>query len=102
MKKCNLALMLIGALSLSACTSALPSCGSTEAENLIQKIINQRSYLVGSFVELKDVEETAFNQDAEIRVCSANLITSKVDEQINYSIKWQNKEKNMFYLEINE
>lgn len=102
MKKRILATVVVGVLTLSGCVSTLPPCDSSEAQDLIQQIINQRSYLVGSFVDVQDIEETAFNKDAGVRICSARLITSRLNESISYSIKWQNKEENLFYLEINE
>lgn len=100
MKKGLIISIGLSAVILSACTHSLPSCGSSEAEKLVEQIINERSYVAGSFVELKEIEEIAFNKDSEIRVCSGRLITSKLDEEISYSIKWKNKQENMFYLEI--
>ena len=92
---------ILPVLLLTGCMGGLPSCGSSDAEDLVKKIINQRSFLLGQFVSLDDVEETAVNHDAEIRVCSAKLTTTKGSENITYSIKWQNKDKSSFYLEIN-
>ena len=68
---------ILPVMLLTGCMGGLPSCGSSDAEDLVKKIINQRSFLLGQFVSLDDVEETAVNHDAEIRVCSAKLTTTK-------------------------
>ena len=87
-------------LFLTACTQQLPKCNSKDAKNLISQLVNQRQAIIGQFVEIKDVEEIAFNKESEIRVCVAQLTTTRLTEEIDYSIKWQNKEQNKFYLEI--
>lgn len=97
--------VLLSLLTLSAC-SGLPGCGSSDAKETIKKIINGKINvfgvpMLGEFVELNNVEEVAYNSDSEIRACSALLSTTKGTEAISYSIKWENKEKGTFYLEIN-
>ena len=89
-------------LGLSACMGdGLPKCGSDEAEELITEIINERRYQLCNFVELRSVEEVGHNKSAELRTCSAELITTKSSESIYYSIKWVNQNKEEFWLEIN-
>lgn len=99
--KKNFLWVFLPAVFLTGCMSGLPSCDSGEAEDLVKQIINQRKFLLGDFVELDEINETAANHDSEIRVCSAKLTTTKGNEKITYSIKWKNKEKNQFILEIN-
>lgn len=79
----------------------LPSCGSSEAEGLVKKIVNQKSFFIGQFVSLDDVEETAANNEAGIRVCFATLTTTRISKDITYSIRWQNKENKEYIVEVN-
>ena len=85
---------------LAACSNSLPSCKSTEATNLVEQIVKRSSYRVGNFIELNEIEEVGFNKTSEIRLCVAELITTHGVEDINYSIRWQNKETQEFYVEI--
>lgn len=98
-------LMALGASIITACTNSLPSCSSKEAKNTVQKIINnidKKTNRIGKFVELKDIQENAYNEKDGIRTCSAELNTTKTVEDINYSISWINKKKGEFYVEIHE
>ncbi|VEE07086.1 hypothetical protein [Neisseria animalis] len=103
MKKLIGAGVLSMAVLLSGCSASLPSCSSSDAKQLIKQLVNQGNakLLLGDFVEVRDIDEEAYNRDSEIRVCSAMLVTTKTTEAISYSIKWQNKDNGMFYLEIN-
>lgn len=101
MKKILVTASISSTLFLSGCIGGLPKCDSQDAKNTIQQIINSKKFMVGEFVEITHIEETAFNKDSEIRVCTGLLTTTKTTEEISYSIKWQNKENNQFWLEIN-
>lgn len=85
---------------LAACSNSLPSCKSTEATGLVEQIIKRSSYLVGDFIELNEIEEVGFNKTSGIRLCFAELTTTYGVEEINYSVRWQNKENQEFYVEI--
>ena len=85
---------------LSACSNSLPSCKSSDATDLVEQIVKRSSYRVGDFIELNEIEEMGFNKTSEIRLCFAELTTTHGVEDINYSIRWQNKETQQFYVEI--
>ena len=85
---------------LSACSNSLPSCKSSDATDLVQQIVKRSSYRVGDFIELNEIEEMGFNKTSEIRLCFAELTTTYGVEEINYSVRWQNKENQEFYVEI--
>lgn len=88
-------------LVLLAGCSSLPSYSASDTKSLVEQIVNQRSSMLGKFVELKDIDEIAFNQEREIRVCSAQLTTTRGTQDIDYSITWQNKKEGRFFVEIN-
>ena len=94
------AMVLAAVFTLTACSDSLPSCKSADATDLVEKIVNRSSYRVGNFIELNEIEEVGFNKTSEIRLCVAELITTHGVEDINYSIRWQNKETQEFYVEI--
>ena len=55
------------------------------------------------FINAKNIEETGFNKNKEIRVCSADILISNGEEEsIIYNIHWQNKKNSTFYVEITE
>ena len=85
---------------LAACSNSLPLWKSTEATGLVEQIIKRSSYRVGNFIELNEIEEVGFNKTSEIRLCVAELTTTHGVEDVNYSIRWQNKETQQFYVEI--
>ena len=41
---------VLPAMLLTGCMGGLPSCGSSEAEGLVKKIVNQKSFFIGQFV----------------------------------------------------
>lgn len=94
--------MSIGLMVLTGCSNELPSCNSKETISLIEKIINQKgNNEIGRFVELKEIEEEAYNKKRQLRTCFATIVTMKVTEDISYSINWQNnKKRKYFYVEI--
>ena len=87
-------------LLLAACSNSLPSCKSSDATDLVEQIVKRSSYRVGDFIELNEIEEVGFNKSSEIRLCVAELTTTHGVEDINYSIRWQDKETQQFYVEI--
>lgn len=89
-------------LLLTACSNQLPSCDSKDTKNVVEEIINKRSYSVGRYVDLQNIEEEAFNKKAQLRACLATIVTTQITENIRYSIEWEdNDEKDSFYIEIN-
>lgn len=88
------------AIGLTACGNSLPSCSSKETQEVIRKIINEKSSVFGRFVDLKNIQENAYNKKDGIRTCTAELNTSKTIEDIDYSVYWQDKKKDYFYVEI--
>lgn len=100
MKKILLATGMV--LLLSACSGQLPKCDSPDAVDLVNQIISDRSHRFGKYVSLKNVDETAYNKKNELRTCTAMLVTTKNQQEIYYSIFWENKDKKeKFYVEIN-
>ena len=94
------AMVLAAVFRLTACSDSLPSCKSSDTTDLVEKIVNRSSYRVGNFIELNDIEEVGFNKSSEIRLCVAELTTTHGVEDVNYSVRWQNKETKQFYVEV--
>lgn len=91
-------LMSVGGIALSA----LPSCDSADAKSLVGQIISDMPLVKISgaqFVSVKNVSEQGFNQEAQIRSCTGTLVTTAGEDNIQYSIKWGNKDKGEFYVE---
>ena len=94
------AMVLAAVFTLTACSDSLPSCKSSDTTDLVEKIVNRSSYRMGNFIELNDIEEVGFNKSSEIRLCVAELTTTHGVEDVNYSVRWQNKETKQFYVEV--
>lgn len=94
------AIVLAAVFTLTACSDSLPSCKSADATDLVEKIVNRSSYRMGNFIELNDIEEVGFNKNSEIRLCVAELTTTHGVVDVNYSVRWQNKETKQFYVEV--
>jgi hypothetical protein len=97
----SLIALSIALSALAGCSGGgLPSCTSSEVKGVIEEIAAEKSYLIGNFVNLKNIKESAFNEDAQIRTCTANLITTKSDKNIFYSVTWGDAEHKQFRVEI--
>ena len=94
------AMVVASVHTLTAYSDSLPSCKSSDATKKKKKIVNRSSYRVGNFIELNDIEEVGFNKNSEIRLCVAELTTTHGVEDVNYSVRWQNKETKQFYVEV--
>ncbi len=86
-------LLTLSLFGLTACSNDnVPKCDSTEAKEIVEEIATNKSYQIGNFVSLKNINESGFNADSQERTCSADLVTSKVDAGIYYSITWADAE----------
>lgn len=105
MKKisCQLALAFCACLAVSACGSkTLPRCNSSEAQTLVGEIVNDMpaAKIAGAkFVALKNISELGFNKSEEIRSCHGNLVTTSGEDEIQFSIFWEDKTKDLFYIQ---
>lgn len=82
--------------------TSLPDCDSSDTNTLVGQIINDMPLAKASgaqFVSLKNIEEQGFNQDVQLRSCTATLVTSVGEDNLQYSVKWSNKEAGEFYVE---
>lgn len=89
--------MSLGAIVLSG----LPGCDSTDTKTLLGQIINSMPLVKASgaqFVSVKNVTEQGFNKQAQIRSCSGTLVTTAGEDNLQYSVKWENKKKGEFYV----
>ncbi len=85
-----------------AAFSALPGCNSEETKNLVGQIITDMPLVKASgvqYVAVKDVSEQGFNQKNQIRSCFGTLVTTAGEDNVQYSVKWQDKSKTMFYVQ---
>ncbi len=101
------ALSIVGGLWVlasfsGAALSSLPACDSESAKSLVGQIINGMPLVKATgaqFVTVKNVLEQGFNQEAQIRSCSGTLVTTAGEDNLQYSVKWGNKDKGEFYVE---
>ena len=96
-------LFLLSALVAGGCTGAsLPECDSTDTRGLVGKIINDVPSAKEAgiqFVSLKGVTEQGYNEVSQIRSCAATLVTTAGEDDVQYHVKWVNKDANQFYVE---
>lgn len=83
-------------------SKSLPTCDKSETQAAIQNIINNQFLKNKSitFVSLKKFLEQGYNKEHDLRACEADLVTNIGETKIQYSIKWSNKEKLEFYVEV--
>jgi len=92
-------LLSVGGASLSA----LPDCDSAGAKSLVGQIISGMPVVKASgakFVSVKNVVEQGFNKETQIRSCTGKLVTTIGENNLLYSIKWGNKDKGEFNVEV--
>lgn len=106
---------------LSGCFNHnLPKCGDKEVKSLASDIFNSILKATGVVDNLEDhisidididkTKEISFNKEKEIRVCEAEFLFSGTNRRdmthatqhvsIRYNIRWENKKKGIFYVEI--
>ncbi len=90
----------VGLIGLAGCSGGLPSCSSSEAKALIEDITNKSSYKFGQFVKLSTTKEQAFNKEAQLRTCTADIVTTKGMYDAYYNISWDDKEAGTYQIEV--
>ncbi len=107
MKNLNKSVIVIifGVITLSGCdkfSKQLPTCDHDTTIKLTSQIINDLPLAKAAgatFVSLKNIKEQGFNKNSEIRACEATLVTTKGEDQLQYSIKWQDKSSGNIWIE---
>lgn len=95
---------LFGAVTLylSLGGKSLPSCDQSDTKNILGKIINDLPAARAQnirYVSLKSIVEQGYNKSTELRSCQATLVTTSGEDSVQYSVKWQDKAKGLFYVE---
>lgn len=102
MKKKALAIFAVP-FAIAGCSgSSLPNCDDSETQSLVNQIVDDMPLVKMAevkFITLKEVKEQGYNDKTELRSCEAVLVTTAGEDLLQYSIKWQSKEKNHFYVE---
>lgn len=83
--------------------SPIPRCDDSNTIATVGEVINEMPIAKESgaqFVSLKNIVEQGYNKQSEIRACSATLLSTFGEEPLRYNIKWQDKEKHEFYVEV--
>ncbi len=101
------ALSVVGGLSIlavfsGAVLSALPACDNSGTKTLVGRIVNDIPIAKSAgvqFVALKDIVEQGYNEQNEIRVCRATLVTTAGEDALQYHVKWSNKDKGEYFIE---
>lgn len=102
MKRLGLIAVFTSCFALTGCIDVLPKCDSKDTKDLLSQIINDAGKSDGvKFISAKNITEDGFNKQAEIRVCSADIMVSDGSEmRLTYNITWQNKKKGYFYVQL--
>ena len=80
----------------------IPACDNKSTISLVEQIVNDLPIAKKSgakFVSLNTIAELGFNKEAEIRSCSATLVSTKGEDTIQYSVQWQDKSKKAVWVE---
>lgn len=108
MKKVILTSILFGVLFSSGCSisNKLPNCADPQVISVLKKAITDTPAfkLLGlSNVDVTDVSERP-SSTADKRICRGNMnLGEHIGSQVvYYSIDWQNKEKNEFWVQTIE
>lgn len=96
--------IFFGALALlfHFLTKSLPNCVQPETTQLVGKIVNNMPLVKAinvQYVSLKNINELGYNSESDIRSCAATLVTTAGEDNLQYSVKWQNKIMGNFYVE---
>lgn len=102
MKKLGLIAVFTSCFALTGCIDVLPKCDSRDTIDSLGKIFNNLMKSEGAkFISAKNITEDGFNKQAEIRVCSADIMVSDGSEmRFTYNITWQNKKKGYFNVQL--
>lgn len=82
--------------------SALPACDGTATKSLIGQIVNDMPIVQAAgaqFVSLKGIAEQGYNESTQVRACNATLVTTAGENNLQYHVKWLNKQTGEFYVE---
>ncbi|MCF7521585.1 hypothetical protein L4G92_05930 [Neisseria sp. ZJ106] len=66
----------------------------------LRKNENGELYVVGESAKVDEINAKNYNEKSEVRVCTADLITTYGTENITYNISWQDKDQGMFEVEV--
>lgn len=83
---------------LDSALNGLPSCDSSETEDVIAEIITDNTRF--EYVGMEGITERSHNPERGIRLCKANLITDRGEENITFKVTWQDEKQESFYVEI--
>lgn len=81
----------------------LPTCDSPEVIATTEKVIKNSPLFKLTGLQIKSISvpaERSYDPNIEKRVCRAMLSHSAGDEAIQYSVEWQDKKNNIFWVEI--
>ena len=84
---------------LQLATPKLPACDSTEVKQLLEQIIRQGPLGASEFY-VDNHRETRFDTDANIRHGICTIHTTDHDEEIEFSVAWQNRSLGQFTVTI--
>lgn len=93
MKLIKLLALPLSAFLLTGCLEPkLPKCDDKETQQSLFQVINQALKESGEkeqLVSLKDIEQVAFNDKTQIRVCKTDTIMSNAEQGwVTYKIYW--------------
>jgi len=80
----------------------LPGCDQAETKTLLGKIINDlpvAKAVNAQFVSVKDVSDQGYNKAAGLRSCEGTLVTTRGEDGLQYSVRWQDKDRGTFIVE---
>ena len=83
--------------------ATLPSCDQQQTVSLVGKTVDKMPLVRLAnvhFVSLKNITENGHNKDSETRVCSATLVSTAGEDNIQYVISWFDKKARDFNVEV--
>lgn len=99
-------IVVVEILSFAQSTAAaLPGCGDPQTISLAQQIYNGAPAVKAAgtqFVQMKNISEEGYNAAQGLRTCNATLISTAGDEQVVYSVTWQDSSHKNFYVTLRD
>jgi hypothetical protein len=100
-----LVMNLLGYDTETMLSNSIPKCDSITAKKMakealqngpLAKMVNTRVY------EIQDARQIAYDNKADKRTCQATALLNSGRHDVSYTIEWMNKDKNKYWLEVEE
>ena len=101
-----LAVFMLGLIYLTApgFAGAVPRCENGNVVALTERLVADvpAFRLLGTAVSIRGHTEVSYNEEADIRRCSATLVTPLAEERVFFEISWHDKMAGEIWVEFQD